>query len=116
MELVCRGRLAPIMLDSSHNKFHNFFIPGKDIGADLMNCSFESSSWESELSCGLSQMTNDNFDWSRYSGSTPSSLTGPSYASDGSYYLYIETSSSYNNANAVLISRTFNTGRYTYGK
>lgn len=78
-----------------------------------MNCSFESSYWESELSCGLTQMTNDNFDWRRYSGSSPSSSTGPSYASDGSYYLYIETTNSYNNANAVLISRTFNTGMYT---
>lgn len=77
-----------------------------------MNCSFESSYWESELSCGLSQMTNDNFDWTRYSGSSPSSSTGPSYASDGSYYLYIETSSNNNNANAVLISKTLNTGKY----
>uniref|UniRef100_K1Q6C7 MAM and LDL-receptor class A domain-containing protein 2 n=1 Tax=Magallana gigas TaxID=29159 RepID=K1Q6C7_MAGGI len=54
-------------------------------------------------------MTNDNFDWTRYSGSSPSSSTGPSYASDGSYYLYIETSSNNNNANAVLISKTLNT-------
>jgi hypothetical protein len=35
----------------------------------------------------------DQFDWTRTSGSTPSSGTGPSAAADGSYYLYIETSS-----------------------
>lgn len=36
---------------------------------------------------------NDQFDWTRKSGSTPSSSTGPSKAADGQYYMYIETSS-----------------------
>lgn len=36
------------------------------------------------------QVGSDN--WTRYSGSTPTSNTGPSAASDGSHYLYIESS------------------------
>lgn len=39
-----------------------------------------------------SQDNNDNINWTRRSGSTPSSGTGPSSAYDGSYYLYTEAS------------------------
>jgi hypothetical protein len=41
---------------------------------------------------GWEQSTNDNFDWSRLSGPTASTNTGPSSAYDGSYYLYTEAS------------------------
>lgn len=38
--------------------------------------------------------TGDNYDWTRDSGGTPSSNTGPSSGADGSvYYMYLETSS-----------------------
>jgi len=52
-------------------------------------CSFESSN-----SCRLwsNAATGDRFDWSRRSGRTPSSATGPEQAADGRYYMYIETS------------------------
>ncbi|MEM1000210.1 MAG: T9SS type A sorting domain-containing protein [Bacteroidota bacterium] len=39
------------------------------------------------------QETSDDWDWFRYSGSTPSFSTGPTTASDGAYYLYTESSS-----------------------
>ncbi|HNP18115.1 MAG TPA: M4 family metallopeptidase [Fulvivirga sp.] len=39
------------------------------------------------------QASGDDLDWSRRSGSTPSSSTGPSAASQGSYYIYVEASS-----------------------
>lgn len=77
-----------------------------------MDCSFESSSWESDYSCGLSQLTNDRFDWTRMSGPTSSSSTGPSFASDGRYYLYIEATSAAVNDNAVLMSKTLNTSKF----
>ncbi|MBI9067497.1 MAG: M4 family metallopeptidase [Salinivirgaceae bacterium] len=50
--------------------------------------SFESSTgvWE--------QATNDNLNWTRDASGTPSSSTGPSTGSDGSYYLYVESSTS----------------------
>ncbi len=54
------------------------------------------------------QSSDDDFDWTRYSGSTPSSSTGPSSAYDGSYYAYCESSSpNYSNKEAVLESPCF---------
>jgi len=40
-----------------------------------------------------SNITGDNMDWTRKSGSTSSSSTGPSSAYSGSYYYYTEASS-----------------------
>lgn len=46
-----------------------------------------------ETDFGLwSQDLTEDFDWSRYSGSTPSAGTGPTAATDGVYYAYIESS------------------------
>jgi M6 family metalloprotease-like protein len=36
--------------------------------------------------------TQDDFNWTRLTGATPSASTGPTAASDGSYYLYTEAS------------------------
>lgn len=93
-----------------------FIIVGQNAGFILMDCSFESSSWESDYSCGLSQLTNDRFDWTRMTGPTSSSSTGPSFASDGGYYLYIEASNTAFNDNAVLMSKTLNTGKFSNKK
>eukprot|EP00413_Alexandrium_margalefii_P001604 CAMPEP_0204512430 /NCGR_PEP_ID=MMETSP0661-20131031/949_1 /ASSEMBLY_ACC=CAM_ASM_000606 /TAXON_ID=109239 /ORGANISM="Alexandrium margalefi, Strain AMGDE01CS-322" /LENGTH=1025 /DNA_ID=CAMNT_0051517549 /DNA_START=53 /DNA_END=3130 /DNA_ORIENTATION=- len=55
------------------------------------SCSFESGFTGS---CGIwYNAKQDKFDWTRRSGGTPSSSTGPSSAADGRYYMYIETSS-----------------------
>jgi len=64
-------------------------------------CSFESGS---KPYCGLwEDAKGDKFDWSRKSGKTPSSNTGPDKASDGSNYLFIEASSPrQTNDNAIL--------------
>ena len=54
------------------------------------------------------QSSNDDIDWTRHSGATPSSGTGPSSAQQGSYYMYVE--GSYPNfpyKKAVLISPSF---------
>lgn len=40
-----------------------------------------------------SNVSGDDLDWTRRSGSTPSSSTGPSSASQGSWYMYVESSS-----------------------
>ncbi len=37
------------------------------------------------------QLTNDNFDWTRTNEATPSPNTGPTEASDGEFYLFIES-------------------------
>ncbi|HAS42498.1 MAG TPA: peptidase S8 [Microscillaceae bacterium] len=56
------------------------------------------------------QATNDDSDWTHYSGSTPSSATGPAGAKDGTFYAYIEASVlgvGYPNKTAVLQSPCF---------
>jgi hypothetical protein len=54
-------------------------------------CGFESMS---DTGCKKwKNVASDNFDWSRKSGKTPSSSTGPSKAKGGAYYMYIEASS-----------------------
>ncbi len=50
------------------------------------------------------QTNADNFDWTIGSGNTPTPGTGPSAASDGNQYAYIETSNSPTGAVARLIS------------
>ncbi|XP_078329274.1 uncharacterized protein LOC144624019 [Crassostrea virginica] len=52
-------------------------------------CDFESNY---ESSCFLTESTYDVFNWTRLSGRTNSTNTGPSGALIGSYYKYIETS------------------------
>ncbi len=49
------------------------------------------------------QSVTDDMDWTRTSGSTPSSSTGPSGAAGGSYYLFTEANGN-NNKSAVLES------------
>ncbi|MGG8495352.1 trypsin-like peptidase domain-containing protein [Tenacibaculum sp. TC6] len=62
-----------------------------------------------ENTIGLwSQSTQDDFNWSLRTGTTPSSNTGPTAADDGSYYLYMESSSpNYSNKNAIISSPCF---------
>ena len=54
------------------------------------------------------QGSGDDFDWTRNSGGTPSSGTGPANAAQGSWYAYVESSSpNYSNKVAVLNSPCF---------
>ncbi len=55
-----------------------------------------------------SQANGDNFDWTLKSGTTPSSNTGPSAANDGTYYIYMESSSpNFSTKRAILNSPCF---------
>lgn len=55
-----------------------------------------------------SQASGDDFNWTRRSGATPSSNTGPSSASQGSQYVYMESSSpNDSNKRAILESTCF---------
>ena len=40
----------------------------------------------------MTQDTTDQFDWTVFTGPTPSDPTGPDSAFDGKYYIYIEAS------------------------
>lgn len=68
-------------------------------------------SWETGFGI-WSQSTTDDFDWTRKTGSTSSSNTGPTAASDGNYYIYTESSfPNYANKTAIITSRCFNLTR-----
>mgnify|MGYP003670956012 CR=1 FL=1 len=55
------------------------------------------------------QSTSDDFNWTRRSGATPSSNTGPSSANEGSQYVFMESSSpNYSTKRAILVSPCFN--------
>jgi hypothetical protein len=67
-----------------------------------------SESFENTLGA-WSQGSGDDFNWTIKSGSTPSSNTGPSSASAGSYYVFMESSSpNYSTKRAILNSPCFN--------
>lgn len=62
------------------------------------------------------QATGDDLNWTRRSGTTPSSGTGPSSAVDGSFYIYVEASGNgtgYPNKQAILNSPCFQLGAAT---
>ena len=64
------------------------------------------------------QSGSDDINWTRTSGGTPSNGTGPSSASQGSSYLFVEASTQgtgYPNAQAILISPCFNLATVTNG-
>jgi chitodextrinase len=65
-----------------------------------------------ETSVGWTQITGDDGNWLRDANGTPSSNTGPSSAAQGSYYMYLEASTSGSgqigsNATAILESPCF---------
>ncbi|WAC01145.1 M36 family metallopeptidase [Lacinutrix neustonica] len=65
-------------------------------------------SFESGLG-GWTQATGDDLNWTRDSGGTPSSNTGPTSGSAGSWYVYVEASSpNYPSKRAILNSPCFN--------
>ena len=66
-----------------------------------------------ESGSGWTQITGDDGDWVRRSGSTPSSSTSPNSANQGSYYMFLEASTNGStgqigsNATAILESNCF---------
>lgn len=72
-----------------------------------------------ESNDGWNQVTGDDGNWTRDSGGTPSSGTGPSAGADGSFYLFLEASTNGsagqvgNNATAILESDCFDLGGAT---
>lgn len=73
--------------------------PPTTLPTGSFKCNFEASF------CGFNQAKDDKFDWTRRTGRTPSSNTGPSGAQEGKYYAYIETSSPRKPGDNAKISR-----------
>ncbi|CAG2228836.1 unnamed protein product [Mytilus edulis] len=72
-----------------------------------LKCDFEI---EDDPNCFLQQDIFDDIDWTRNSGKTPSTKTGPCSAYQGSFYYYLEASPVAVNATARLRSKELNIG------
>ncbi len=58
---------------------------------------------------GWTQVSGDDFNWTRRSGGTPSNGTGPASAVEGSFYLYVESSSpNFSNKTTIIEGPCFN--------
>lgn len=79
-----------------------------------------------EANDGWTQITGDDGNWVRNSGSTPSNSTGPSSATEGSFYMFLEASTNNSpgqigaNATAILESPCFDlpagtTAEFSFG-
>ena len=95
--------------DSDENPY-NFDIQGEGFDlASLCGTTVSSFPYSEDFETGLGAWTQDagdNFDWTRQTGSTPSSSTGPSSADSGSYYMFTEGDGNTSNT-ANLISPCF---------
>ncbi|XP_053392183.1 uncharacterized protein LOC123551746 isoform X4 [Mercenaria mercenaria] len=85
------------------------------IDRDSLDCSFDDGF------CNWTQDENDDFDWTRLSGKTPTTFTGPDYdhTSGEGFYVYIETTREkgddyMNNFKARLISPQKGPGQYCF--
>lgn len=92
-------------------------------GTASLSCTTTISSFPNsesfESNDGWNQVTGDDGNWTRDSGGTPSSNTGPSAGADGSFYMFLEASTNGsagqvgNNATAILESDCFDLGGAT---
>ncbi|MBQ0732695.1 M36 family metallopeptidase [Aquimarina celericrescens] len=84
--------------------------PSGDCTGDVASFPF-SESFESSFGQWSQATTGDDLDWTRNTGGTPSSGTGPSSAGDGNTYIYVEASGNgtgYPNKRAILNSPCLN--------
>lgn len=83
-------------------------------GTTACNTTISSFPYSEGFESGLgdwAQSSGDDIDWTRTSGGTPSSSTGPSSASAGSFYMYVESS----NPNFPSKAAALNSPCYDFG-
>ena len=73
--------------------------------ASSWTCSFEEKA-NRRTWCGITQSSNDDFNWTMTNEETPSADTGPSRAYSAPYYVFIEASDSLKAAKAEYVPLT----------
>ncbi|XP_052085695.1 MAM and LDL-receptor class A domain-containing protein 1-like isoform X2 [Mytilus californianus] len=71
----------------------------QDVSGNGYLCDFETTA-----TCIFQDSTQDEFDWTRRTSSTPSSGTGPTGAANGNYYIYTEASSPRSNGDTAVLT------------
>ncbi|MFC2152330.1 M4 family metallopeptidase [Bacteroidota bacterium] len=105
--MTVRAKDAAGNVSSASNSLNVTTLSGGITCANTVTLYPYAESFESGLGVWL-QDASDNIDWTRDASGTPSSSTGPSAASDGTYYMYIEASSpNYPSKTAILNSPCF---------
>ncbi|GGD28092.1 choice-of-anchor D domain-containing protein [Hyunsoonleella pacifica] len=90
--------------DDSNENPYTFDIQGTGIdpcGSTVSSFPY-TEDFESNTVGAWIQDTTDNFDWTVNSGGTTSTDTGPTGAGGGTYYIYTEASSNYNNTSNLF--------------
>jgi hypothetical protein len=97
--------------DGDENPY-NFNIEGYGINPGVCSSTISSFPYEESFESGFGLWTQDingaqdDFDWSRTTGSTPTGSTGPNEAQDGSYYIFTEADGN-TSSTAQLVSPCF---------
>lgn len=81
-------------------------------GSDEANCgSYKEYNFENGIGDLIQSKTEDDFDWTLYSGKTPSSYTGPQWdhtmGTSSGHYLYMEASGKKYNQKTWLLTKSF---------
>lgn len=97
----CRTEFSPSQMSAVHYSANNDYVLSKCENGPI-TCSTYRASFPyregfetSALPTGWAQDTGDDGDWTRRSGSTPSTGTGPTSAQSGTYYHYVEATTGF---------------------
>ncbi len=105
-----RNAILTIANNDSDENPYNFNIRGTGTAVGICLSTVSSFPYTEDFETGLglwTQETGDNFDWTRLTGTTPTSNTGPFGAASGSYYMYTEADGN-NSRTANFKSPCFN--------
>ncbi|MCB0448160.1 MAG: choice-of-anchor D domain-containing protein, partial [Gelidibacter sp.] len=105
-----RNAILTIANNDSDENPYDFYIRGTGTAVGICLSTVSSFPYTEDFETGLglwTQETGDNFDWTRLTGTTPTSNTGPFGAASGSYYMYTEADGN-NSRTANFKSPCFN--------